>query len=94
MHEKTRLPQTANPFVSFINAKDFVRLMQYEEALQVMLEFTIEEEDVKELQSGSSIQIQLARFEEAFTTYFKQYLDIHEEVLKVTTLETFSNYDL
>ena len=32
MHEKkTRLPQTTYPFVSFINAKDFVRFMQYEE---------------------------------------------------------------
>ena len=42
--KKRRLPQTTNPFVSFINAKDCVRFMQYEEALQVMLDFTIEDE--------------------------------------------------
>ena len=65
--------------------------MQYEEALQVILDFTIEDVDVKELQSESSMQIQNARFEKAFTTYFKKYLDTREP-LKATTLKTFSNY--
>ena len=46
---KTRLPLTNNPFASFENTERFVRLMRYEDALQVMLEVTLQEEDIKRL---------------------------------------------
>ena len=48
---KTRLPLTNNPFASFENTERFVRLMRHEGELQVMLEFMLQDEDLKRLQA-------------------------------------------
>ena len=71
---KTRLPRTNNPFASFENTQRFVRLMRYEDALQVMLGFMLQEEDIKRLQEECGLQLQNARFEKTFVSYFERYL--------------------
>ena len=70
----TRLPRTNNPFASFQNTQRFVRLMRYEDALQVMLGFTLQDEDIKRLQEECGLRLQNARFEKTFVSYFERYL--------------------
>ena len=50
---KTRLPHTNNPFASFQNTQRFVRLMRHEDALQVVLESMLQDEDIKRLQKNA-----------------------------------------
>ena len=71
---KPRLPHTNNPFASFENTQRFVRLMRHEDALQVMLEFMLQDEDIKRLQEECGLQFQNAWFEKTFVSYFERYL--------------------
>ena len=57
---KTRVTQTTNRFTSFENSKTFACLMKYGKAVQAMMDFTLGDTDVVELQSGCSLQIQNA----------------------------------
>ena len=74
MHEGTRSPHTNNPFASFESTQRFVRLMRHEGALQVMLEFILQDEDIKRLQEECGLQFQNAWFEKTFVSYFERYL--------------------
>ena len=74
--EKTRPPHTCNPYAPYLVSQDLVELLCYDEALQVLLEFTLHDEDIKKLQSMSSLSIQNARFEKAFVIFFKRYISL------------------
>ena len=64
--------------------------------MQVMLKFTLEEEAIINLQSSSNIQLQSARFEKAYTRFFKEYLESLniEKSIETETIGEYSNYKL
>ena len=72
--------------------------MEYEKAVQTMMDFTLCDTDVIELQSGCSLQIQNARFEWAFATYLQKFLisskEEGEKRLEVETLEIYEKENL
>ena len=46
--------------------------MRYDDALQVMLEFMLQDKDIKRLQEECGLQLQNARFEKTFVSYFER----------------------
>ena len=73
---KTRMPSTRNPFVSFTVSEDLVDLLCYEEAMHVMLDFTLKDEEIMKLQYSSRISLKNDRFEKAFVNFVKRYLSL------------------
>ena len=67
--------------------------------MQAMLDFTLQQEEIKTLQSESSLLMQSVRFEKTFTKYAQQYLDgeptnVSACVLDVKNIDVNSNYKL
>ena len=91
--KKARAPRSINPYVSFLSFESSIHLFQHEEMMQAMLDFTLQQEEIKTLQSESSLLMQSAQFEKTFTKYV-QPTNVSACVLDVKTIDVNSNYKL
>ena len=70
----TALPKTRNPLASFNNSQELLKLLCYEDAMQLMLDYINTDKDFRKLQATSSLVLRNARFENAFITFTNKFL--------------------
>ena len=68
------MPSTRNPFVSFTDSSELIKLLSYNEAVEIMLDVICNDEDIKNLQSSTCLALQNFRFEKAYMTFVERYL--------------------
>ena len=76
------------------NVQNFsVKFLRHTDAVDALRDFSNENEEVKQLQLGQSLQVQNARFERAFVYFVNKFLS-RRSALEVTTVKEFANYEL
>lgn len=67
--------------------------MKYESAIHTMVDFICCDEEIKKIQEESSLKVQNARFEMAYSTFLPRFLE-QNKGLEASTVACYSNYKL